>query len=485
MLTKNIALQIDKLAFGSTFFNHEIHEKTLKYFFRVISCVSWFILKLINIKLLIFSISFTCFLCLSNCLSAESKKISAYKIGDKREFWTWELKVMPPEDVKMQATCRGIGENVYVFVSDDVWKINIFQEDIEKIIDVFDHATPETSIDKDKGIYDIVTETFGNPPDVDNDPRIYFLISQLGGYHGHNFDGFFRAIDETKGNHSNHIEILYLDCDNPSDDYYLAIIAHEFQHMIHWLYDHNEAGWIGESLSEAAMILCGYYTDKRHVARYLNNTNSPLISNRHMKSYGACLLWGTYVYERFGREFLKELVLEEANGIEGFQKAITNTNREDDFSDIFGDWLVTNYLNASLSVNKNYKYKSITLPTSPTVKHFFSLPVYDSANVYGYAANYLKFSIKRAKDKKLRITFKSDSNKDFLIKIIKIDNDDLSNSLIEDIKLNKPVEVFDVTGIGTNYREVVLAVSVMKITKEPVSYTFSASLIPSVETELH
>ncbi len=132
--------------------------------------------------------------------------------------------------------------------------------------------------------------------------------------------------------------------------------------------------------------------------------------------------------------------------------------------------------------NKNYKYKSITLPTFPTIKHFFSLPVHDTGKVSGYAVNYLKFSIERAKCKKLRITFKSDLLNDFLIKIVKIDNDDLSNSKVEDVALSEPIEIFDVIDVGTNYREIVLIVSVLKVTKEPVSYSFSASLIPYTET---
>jgi hypothetical protein len=408
-----------------------------------------------------------------------------HKVGDKREFWTWNLNIMPPENAKLQATCRGVGENVYVFVSDDVWKVNVFQKDIERIIQTFDHSTPEISVDKDKGIYEILTETFGKPSDVDSDPRIYFLISQLGMYHGHHFDGFFRFIDEIKGKYSNHAEILYLDCDNPSDDYHLGVIAHEFQHLIHWQYDRDETSWINESLAEVAMILCGYYTDKKHVTRYLNNTNSPLVAKGHMTNYGACLLWGTYIYERFGKTFLKNLVLEQADGIEGFQKVVTNMNRGDDFSGIFGDWLVVNYLNTDLFTEKNYKYKSITLSTFPTVRHFFSLPAHDSGKVLGYAVNYLKFSIERIKSKKLRITFRSDSLNDFLIKIIKIDNDNLSNSQVEDVTLSGPMEIFDVTDVGTNYREIVLAVSVLKTTKEPVSYSFSVSLIPCTDATAH
>jgi len=442
--------------------------------------------KLPKIKLLIFFTAFACLLFLSNCLFAQDrlKGASVYKVGNKKEFWTWNLNVMPPEDVKLQATCRGVGENVYIFVSDDVWDVNIFQKDIEKIMCAFDYSTPETAIDKDKGIYEILTETFGCPPDIDNDHRIYFLISQLGEYRGHHFDGYFRFFDELEGKHSNHTEILFLDCDNPSDDYHLGIIAHEFQHLIHWEYDRKEAKWLGESLSEIAMILCGYYTDQKHVIKYLNNTDSPLISKRHMVDYGACLLWGTYIYERLGIEFLGNLVREKENGIKGFQKVLNNMNIEDNFSSIFGDWLVTNYVDDNPVNDGRFRYKSISLPVTPTIKHFFSLPVLETGKVNGYAADYLKFSIERVKNKKLRIIFKSDIPADFLIKIIRIYNDDLSNPKVEDVVLNEPVETFDVSDVGVHCREIVLVVSVLKETKEPVPYSFSATLIPCVETVL-
>ncbi len=425
---------------------------------------------------------------MSNGLSAQDglKDASVYKVGDRKEFWTWNLTVMPPEDVKLQATCRGVGENVYVFVSDDVWDVNVFKQDIEKIITAFDHSTPETSIDKDKGIYEILTETFGRPPDVDNDHRIYFLISQLGGFHSHHFDGYFRFLDELEGKHSNHTEMLYLDCDDPSDDYYLGIIAHEFQHLIHWQYDRNEEGWISESLSEVAMILCGYYTDKKHVIRYLNNTDRPLVSKGHHNvSYGACLLWGTYIYENLGIKFLGNLVREKENGIKGFQNTLKSMNIEDDFSTVFGDWLVANYLCSNPVNDEKFKYKSILLPITPTIKHFFSLPVYETGKVNGYAVDYLKFSIERVKNKKLRITFKSDCPDDFLIKIIRIYNDDLSNPRVEDVILNEPIATFDVSDVGVDCREIVLVVSVLKTTKEPIPYSFSVSLITCAGTVLN
>jgi hypothetical protein len=311
------------------------------------------------------------------------------------------------------------------------------------------------------------------------------MISQLGGFHSHHFDGYFRFFDELEGEHSNHTEILYLDCDDLSDDYYLGIIAHEFQHLIHWQYDRNEAGWIGESLSEVAMILCGYYTDKKHVIKYLNNTDRPLVSKGHHNvSYGACLLWGTYIYEQFGIEFLGNLVREEENGIKGFQNALKSMNIEDDFSTVFGDWLVANYVCSDPVNDEKFRYKSILLPITPTIKHFFSLPVYENGKVNGYAADYLKFSIERAKDKKLRIIFKSNCPDDFLIKVIRIYNDDPSNPRVEDVVLKEPIATFDVSDVGVDCREIVLVVSVLKPTKEPIPYSFSASLITCAEIVL-
>ncbi len=438
-----------------------------------------------NIKLQILSTLCICFLLLNSPLLArdQHKDAPKYKVGDKKEFWAWDLNAMPPEDIKLQTTCRGVGDNVYIFVSDDVWMEDVFQKDIEKIVYTFDRTTPETSVDQDKGVYEILTETFGHPPDVDNDHRIYFLISQLGGYHGHNFDGYFRFLDELEGKHSNNIEILYLDCENPSDDYHLGIIAHEFQHLIHWQYDRDEVGWIGESLSEVAMILCGYHTDQNHIIRYLNNTDSPLISKRHMSNYGACLLWGTYIYERLGAKFLGNLVREKQNSIKGFKHVFKHMNIEYDFSTIFGEWLVANFLHHMQVKDDRFKYKSISLPTTPTIKHYFSLPIHDTGKVSGYAVDYLKFTTERVKNKKLRINFKSDHPEDFLIKIIKTYSEDLSNPSVEDVTLSKFTETFDVSGMGVDCREIVLVVSVLKITEKPVSYSFSASLIPSIKSK--
>ncbi len=81
-------------------------------------------------------------------------------------------------------------------------------------------------------------------------------------------------------------------------------------------------------------------------------------------------------------------------------------------------------------------------------------------------------------------TIKYSHPEDFLIKAIKTYSDDLSNLSVEDVVLDKPTEIFDVSAVGVNCREIVLVVTVLTITKEPVSYSFSVSLVPDMETIL-
>ncbi len=58
------------------------------------------------------------------------------------------------------------------------------------------------------------------------------------------------------------MEMFYIQIDNVSvnDDFYNGVLAHEFQHMIHWYNDRNEDTWLNEGSSELASYLNGYDT---------------------------------------------------------------------------------------------------------------------------------------------------------------------------------------------------------------------------------
>jgi hypothetical protein len=87
-----------------------------------------------------------------------------------RDFWTWDLSVMPPPDVQVNAKCVSESDHAYVFVAQETWDSGgMTQAQVDKIIAAFESSTPA---DPTRGIYATDTETFGAPPDVDSDPHV-------------------------------------------------------------------------------------------------------------------------------------------------------------------------------------------------------------------------------------------------------------------------------------------------------------------------
>lgn len=400
----------------------------------------------------------------------------------RSEFWAWYLQVMPPRNIRVKATRRGMGEYVYVFVRDEDWQSPVTQEDVDRIVEAFERSSPANP---DKGIYQIATDIFGRPPDKDGDPRIYILILELGEFHGHHFDGFFRYVDQTDAEHSNKLDIIYVDAYSPYDEYHLGVLSHEFQHLIHWRYDQREEGWVNETLSEICMILCGYYTDKKHVVRYLENPDRALVTKVHGGvSYGACLLWGTYVYDRLGKEFLGTWVSEKSSGIDGFNAALKSLGREGSFLDYFGDWMVTLYLNDPEIKGGRYHLRSIDLPISPGAETISSYPTSMSRSVNGFGIDYLRFDLQASAIGELGIAL-SGKDHPLMVRVMKINREgagpvEMESAHSEEIALK-------IDNTENLYREVVLAVTVPEVSDKPVKYRLTAMGVPlgeAVETAI-
>lgn len=391
----------------------------------------------------------------------------------KSEFWTWYLQVMPPKDVKVQATRRGVGENVYVFVRDEDWQNPVTQKDVNNLINAFERATPANP---NKGIYQIVTETFGLPPDKDGDPKMYVLILELGEFTGHYFNGLFRFIDQTDKEHSNKLDIIYIDSNITSHGCYLGVLSHELQHLIHWQYDQEEDNWVNETLSEVCTILCGYYIDEKQVVNYLKNPDKALVTKAHGGvSYGACILWGTYLYDRLGKEFLRAWVMEKSHGIDGFNAALRTLARKGGFIDYFSDWMAALYLNDPRIGGGCHHLHSIELPTAPSAETITSYPINIERTVNGFGIDYLRFNLHTPNIRELGLTLSSDDS-ELLVKVIKISKKNPLLTKTEDVQ--SKVATLTIDNRKSLYNEVVLAVTVPKITDEPVKYRITAYGMP-------
>jgi hypothetical protein len=134
-----------------------------------------------------------------------------------------------------------------------------------------------------------------------------------------------------------------------------GVLAHEFQHMIHWNEDPNETTWLNEGLSELASLLNGYNPggfDRLYINQPdLQLNDWPNNRNLTLPHYGASFLYTAYFLDRFGENAIKALTQEPANGFEGVDDVLKQINAVDPATrqpisadDFFMDWAVTNFV---------------------------------------------------------------------------------------------------------------------------------------------
>ncbi|MCB0097101.1 MAG: immune inhibitor A, partial [Caldilineaceae bacterium] len=165
---------------------------------------------------------------------------------------------------------------------------------------------------------------------------------------------------------SNEREMFYLDVypGDPSRDDYLGILAHEFQHMIHWANDRNEETWVNEGLSEFAQEVAGYDPDTGFAGSFSQSPDTQLntwneTTGNNGDHYGSAYLFMAYFAQRFGPALTQALVADPANGPRGFDDVLAEDGQALDFNGLFADWVVANYVDDpnALGLDGVYGYR--------------------------------------------------------------------------------------------------------------------------------
>lgn len=269
-----------------------------------------------------------------------------YQVGDKATFWISEQ--IGKTYFQITATVRYVGEHATWWVEDGV---NYREEGLIAAAKRFDEQTYPTS-----------HRYFGQEwlPGVDNDPRIHIVNGRL----SEGVGGYFSSSDEYSNAinpHSNQREVIYINLEaySPGDERYDAVIAHEFQHMIHWHNNPNESTWVDEGLSELAVYLNGYGQGRwesvfaREPDTQLNTwTDTPGTVSAH---YGASYLFMRYFAERFGAGRVRALATSAEDDIMGFDTALATDGLS--FDDVFRDWVVANFLDDESIADGQYGYR--------------------------------------------------------------------------------------------------------------------------------
>jgi immune inhibitor A len=320
------------------------------------------------------------------CNIPETLPSGPYQVEARQTFWATNSD--NHENFQVNATLQYLTDHAYFWVEDGV---TVDQGNMKALVDAF-----ETKI------YPTDREFFGSEwtPGVDEDPHIYILYAR--GI-GSNIAGYYSSVDELLPDahkYSNAHEMFLFNADNTplDDEYTYGVLAHEFQHMIHWKKDRNETSWLNEGSSELAVFLNGYNVGG---ADWIYVENPDLQLNAWVDStspdfsshYGASFLFMAYFLDRFGEEATQALINQAANDMDSVDQTLRDVNALDSFTgqpisadDVFLDWVVANYLKDGSVADGRYIYHNY--PDAPPATETETLacaqePVNRTVNQYG------------------------------------------------------------------------------------------------------
>lgn len=278
-------------------------------------------------------------------------------VGERDNFWVHNLD--SNENNEVQAVLRYVTPHVYFWVQEGV---DVDEGEMKALVDEFENE-----------IYPTNREFFGSEwsPGIDGDEHIYILYARGLGY---SIAGYFSSSDSTHPliqEYSNGHEMFLFNADNTylGDEFTYGVLAHEFQHMIHWFNDLNETSWLNEGSSELAAFINGYDPggfDWLYISDPdLQLNDWPNDQNATSPHYGAGFLFTTYFLDRFGEEATQLLVKDDANGLDSVDDVLTEIQATDPLTGqpinadaFFMDWAVTNILLDSSFGDGRYIYNN-------------------------------------------------------------------------------------------------------------------------------
>lgn len=308
-------------------------------------------------------------------------------VGTMKTFWAANLDTI--SHFQLEAELVYARPHVYFWIQEGV-KFDL--EDVQALVDTFEDQ-----------IYPTTREFFGSEwsPGVDGDEHLYILYARnLGAVTA----GYFSPSDELSPlahEYSNAHEMFYLSADvvDLGEQYAYSVLAHEFQHMIHWNLDRNEQSWINEGFSELSAHLSGYdvggwdyaYADNPDIAL----TEWPTNGGTH---YGQAFLYVTYFLDRFGSEATQSVAAHVDNGLDSIDTTLLDLGILDPESgepitadDVHKDWIIAMYLQDPDVGDGRYAYRSYTPPMIGANDQFDECPLSaQDRQVNQYGVDYIE-----------------------------------------------------------------------------------------------
>ncbi len=304
----------------------------------------------------------------------------SYEVGDIRTFYVTDTD--NNRHFQIEAELRYKTEHTYFWFERDV-RVNM--DEVREAARFFEEQ-----------IYPTNRRIFGEEwePGVDNDPHITFLHarglgSSVAGYFS-SADSFPRSVSP----YSNEMDMFYinLDATEPGDPFYLDVIAHEFQHMIHWYQDRNEETWLNEGLSVLAEVANGFHMGG-FLTIFLSNPDLQLTGwddENSTPHYGAAGLFAYYFYEHFGEEAVRRLARHPKNGMDSFDAVLADLGWNMTSVDLFADWVVANLVNNPKLGDGRFGYRSEVTERADVEQTISDYPSILDGSVAQYGTDYIR-----------------------------------------------------------------------------------------------
>ena len=278
-------------------------------------------------------------------------------VGESEAFWITNINTH--ELFQVTATLRYVSDHQYLWIEDGV---RYEEGELQALGDAFENR-----------IYPTTRGFFGSEwtPGVDGDPHVYILYARGLGF---SLSGYFSSSDEANPlvrEYSNAHEMFLVNADNVTlnRESTYGLLAHEFQHMIHWNVDRNETSWLNEGFSELSAFLNGsYYGGFDWI--YTNDPDMQLNDwpNDRLATlphYGAGFLFTTYFLDRFGEAATQTLAADPQNGLDSVDGVLASLGLTDPLTgisltgdDVFVDWIIANYLQDPDVADGRYAYSN-------------------------------------------------------------------------------------------------------------------------------
>jgi len=315
--------------------------------------------------------------------------LRAVTVGESKPFWVYNGADDPNERFdQVTATVRHVGQHAVIYVDEQAPANGFTAADLQAIGARFDQV-----------IHPTVTGVFGAPSDLDRNQKIAILftpvVNRLTPRGSNSFvGGFFYGRDLLPElSSSNKAEVFYALVPDPLGVHsdvrtrqmvmgaVPSILAHEFQHMIHFNQrvlradGSQDALWMLEGLAQMAEELVARAYDlraapleaelfrdgnRRRVRLYLDrpDTVSLIVSSGRgtLAERGAGFLFLLHLHQHEGADLLRRLTRSTRTGV---QNVVAEVGRG--WDDVIADWTTAVYLDGTSLGTGRWSYAGFDL----------------------------------------------------------------------------------------------------------------------------